>query len=189
MYKTFPKRARQKKMCKFILWFLHIRRCVNIYTIQRQVKTNYRKKTQDDLTVVIINIIIKMTENKVLPFNSHLPQVLVCFQSIITIKKHFGNRSYTYSNKYDNKYDYLHVWFIGCVCFGVFTISFTFNVGTEHHGTDNSQNDLYISFTGHITCPNNPFWLENCQIITYIAQFINLYAVNKELCCIVDKYF
>lgn len=39
------------------------------------------------------------------------------FQSIITINKHFGNQSNTYNNKYYNTLDYLHVWFIGCVCF------------------------------------------------------------------------
>lgn len=39
------------------------------------------------------------------------------FQSHITINKHFGNQSNTYNNKYYNTLDYLHVWFIGCMCF------------------------------------------------------------------------
>lgn len=104
-------------------------------------------------------------------------------QSIITINNRFGNRSKTYRNKYYNTCDYLHVWFIGCLCniFRAFTIrhSSTLNIGTDHCLTvwyHNQQNKTTVTY--YLWSPNGAYssdldWKDVNSVIALHSLFIS----------------
>lgn len=138
--------------------------------------------------MVIIKII---TKNKGFTLLELRPQILVCcarerhiFDPSSPLINIFGNQSNTYINKYYNTYDYLHVWFIGCVCncFGVFTIrQFHFQYW------DRTFPDIHI----YRMYKNAQIMLVHLILVGKLSIHL-LYCthgVNKEFCCIVEAYF
>lgn len=87
---------------------------------------------------------------------------ICCAKEMHTFKSniltHDGNQSNAYNNKYYNKYDYLQVWFIGCMCF--------FYNKAHFHITC-----LIYPFTSFTACPNEASLL-NYQLILDIAHLV-----------------